>query len=373
MKITDVECTMLRLPEVLPIADGTQDTLIVRIRTDEGLVGIGEAHTSPWVIKSVIEAPTSHYMARGLKQVVVGEDPRNIRYLWDKMYAFTGVFGRRGVVMHAISAIDIALWDLLGKITNQPVYRLLGGAYRHEITPYASILALGSAEASVKEAVKLVEQGYTAIKFGWNGLGADLSRDISVVREVRQAVGEEVALMLDVGAPIPLHKAIELAKKLEDFNVTFLEEPLSPDDFDGYASLTEVSSTPIAAGEKETTRFGFRDLIERGNLDIVQPDIARAGGLTECQRIADLASLRGVTVIPHCWSTDILVAATLHFIASLPECPYLEYCLIDNPIRREVTKEHIVPHNGQVAVPQKPGLGVELNEKTLEDLQYKTK
>ncbi len=370
MKITDIRCTMLRLPEVLPIGDGTQDSLIVEVDTDEGVTGVGEAHTSPWVLRAIIEAPLSHVMARGLRVSLLGEDPTDIARLWDRMYSLTSVFGRRGAVIHAISAVEMALWDILGKLAGRPVHKLLGGGYRDEIPAYASILALDSAEASVARARELTEQGFTAIKFGWNGLGEDVGRDAEVMAEVRRAVGDEIDLMLDVGAPISRRSALQLARLLEPHRLFFLEEPLAPDDLEGYAALAAASPVPIAAGEKETTRYGFRDLMVRGAVDIIQPDVARAGGLWECRKIADDAAAGGVTVIPHCWSTDILVAATLHFIATLPDCPYLEFCLVDNPIRTSVTHSHFEPEGGRVRIPDGPGLGVELNRDTLESYRY---
>ena len=370
MKITDVRCTMLRLPEVRAIGDGTQDTLIVEVDTDAGITGVGEAHTSPWVVKAVIEAPLSHYSARGLRNILLGEDPRNIHALWDKMYALTAVYGRRGALLHGISAIDMALWDLLGKYTGQPVYQLLGGAYRDSIAPYASILALASPAETVEVAKQLVADGYRAIKFGWNGLGGDVERDVEAIALVREAVGSDVDLMLDVGVPMPLQRAIKLARALEPYSVGFLEEPLSPDDLGGYAKLAQATATPIAAGEKENTRFGFADLITRGGIAVAQPDVARVGGFTEARRVADYADLHGVTIIPHCWSTNILVAATLHYIASLRSCPYLEYCIVDNPIRTSVTTHHFAPVDGVVHVPNGPGLGIELNRATMESLCY---
>jgi L-rhamnonate dehydratase len=370
LRIVDVECTMIRLPEVRLVGDGTQDTLIVKVHTDEGITGIGEAHTSPWVAKAVIEAPVSHITARGLREIVIGEDPLNIAPLWDRMYSLSAVYGRRGVVIHAISAIDMALWDILGKVTGMPVYRLLGGAYRTEIEPYASMLDMDSQDQTISEVRRLVDEGFRAVKLGWGNLGKDTRSDLKFIASVRKAAGPETALMIDIGTGMELSRAIPLAKGLADSGVYFLEEPLSPDDLDGYARLCEVSPVPIATGEKENTRFGFRDLMERGRLPIVQPDVARVGGLTEARRIAEMASLRGVTVIPHCWSTDILVAATLHFIASLKSCPYLEFCVLDNPIRREVAASPIRVQGGVVKVPQSPGLGIELNEETLRRLKY---
>lgn len=370
MIITEVECIMLRLPDVKPIGDGTQDTLIVRVHTDEGIVGTGECHTSPWVLKSIIEAPLSHVSARGLKGIVVGENPLDIRPLWDKMYGMTAVYGRRGAVVHAISAIDMALWDIMGKVTGQPVHRLLGGSRRRSVPAYASTLAPQTHDDAVREAQELINQGFQGIKLGWGGLGQDLDEDLRLVARLRKVLGDNVDLMIDVGIPMQFRDAVRLAQGLSDYKVFFLEEPLSPEDLHGYSRLTRMSSTPIACGEKENTRFGFRDLMEMGGVDIIQPDVARAGGFTECLRIADLAELAGVTVIPHCWSTDILLSATLHYIAFLKDCSYVEYCVVDNPIRRNVISKPIEVKDGLVRIPEEPGLGVELDYRTIERLRF---
>ena len=370
MIITDVECIMLRLPEVLPIGDSTQDTLIVKVHTDEGIVGIGECHTSPWILKAVIEAPVSAHASRGLKEIVVGQNPLSIGSLWDRMYELSMVYGRRGLIIQAMSAIDMALWDILGKVCGQPVHQLLGGSRRDDIPAYASTLAAPDIKSAIREVQELVDQGFRAIKFGWGNLGKDLKSDLQFVEKMREAAGTEVDLMVDVGMPMPIRDAKQLAQGLAALGVFFLEEPLSPDDLDGYAALVGASPLPIACGEKETTRFGFRDLIERGQVDIIQPDVARAGGFTECRRIADMADLHGTQVIPHCWSTDILVSATLNFIATLSDCPYLEFCVVDNPIRRSVIQEPIEVVDGMVSIPNRPGLGLELNDKIVEDLRY---
>jgi L-rhamnonate dehydratase len=370
IKITDVECIMIRLPVVRAIGDGTQDTLIVKVHTDTGVTGVGEAHTSPWAAKAVIEAPLSSYAARGLRDIVVGESPLDPVVLWDRMYSLSLIYGRRGVVMHAISAIDMACWDILGKVTGQPIHRLLGGAYRGEVRPYASTLAPDTPEETLREAAALAGAGFPAIKFGWGALGKDTDSDLRFVARVRETVGPDVDIMIDVGMDMGLSNAARLARGLNDHGVFFLEEPLSPDDLAGFAQLVAQSPVPIATGEKETTRFGFRDLMDTGGLRIIQPDVARVGGFTEARRVADMARLRGVTVIPHCWSTDILVAATLHFIASLKECPYLEFCVVDNPIRRDIARNPIRFEQGVVRVPQGPGLGIELNEETIGRLRF---
>lgn len=370
MKIVDVEAIPLRLPKVLPIGDGTQDCLVVKVYTDEGIVGIGEAHTSPYVLKQVIDAPMSHVSAIGLKEVILGEDPTNIEYLWEKMYAKSRVFGRRGAAIHALSAIDIALWDILGKALNQPVYKLLGGSFRQEIPAYASDLAYETAEESVEAVLRYQADGFRAAKFGWGPLGQSVKSDLKQVRQLRQAVGDDFDIMVDLGMPVEYSYALALGRGLEEQGVYFLEEPLSPDDLQGYRALSDALDMRVACGEKEQTRWEFRALMETAGVDVVQPDIARVGGLTEARRIATLAGMYGKTVIPHCWSSDILVAASLHFIATLPYCPYFEYCVLDGPLRREVCTETIPCVDGMVKIPQGPGLGIELNEDTLQRYRY---
>jgi L-rhamnonate dehydratase len=370
MIITDVETVMLRLPEVLPNGDGLQDVLIIRVHTDEGIVGIGEAHTVPLVLKAIIDAPISQLTGQGLRQMLIGRDPLDIEGLWSLMYDHTSTYGRRGAVIHAISGIDIALWDILGKATGQPIHELLGGARRKQLTAYASDLTPATLGEIVATAQRHREAGYAAVKFGWGELGRDVRRDVEWVASIRDAVGSEIGLMVDVGTPIPLEDAIWLGTALAEIGVTFLEEPLSPDDLDGFAELTAASPTPIATGEKETTRHGFRDLMERGGLRIVQPDVARCGGITEAMRICALAEARDVSVVPHCWATDILVAATAHVLATQKEAPYLEMNVTDNPLRTSLLIDPIRQIDGQVRVPDGPGLGIELNEETIERFRW---
>jgi L-alanine-DL-glutamate epimerase-like enolase superfamily enzyme len=370
MRITDVEGIMVRLPEVEAVGDGCQTIMIIRIHTDEGLTGIGEAHTNPLVSKAILDAPLCSISSTGLRHLLIGEDPRDINRLYDLMIKRTATFGRRGAVMHVISGIEIALWDILGKSCGQPVHRLLGGARRARTPVYASDLAPETARDAVRLAEKHVTAGYRAVKLGWGALGGNPRADAAMIRDIRKAVGPDVDIMLDMGFPIPLSDAITLGSALAEHGVYFLEEPLSPDDLAGFARLTAVSPTPIATGEKETSQYPFIDLIERGGLRIIQPDVARVGGIAETMRIAVHAEARGVRVIPHCWSTDILVAATLHVIAVLRDCPYLEFNVMDNPLRTQLTAEPIRPVGGIVSIPNSPGLGIELNEATLNKYRW---
>ena len=366
MIITDIETIVLRLPVVLANGDGLQDTLIIRVHTDDGLVGIGEAHTVPLVLKAIIDAPVSQLTGQGLKQLLVGRNPLDINALWSLMYDHSTTYGRRGVVIQAMSGVDIALWDILGKYCGQPIHRLLGGARRDLLRAYASDLTPETDDAIIESAKRHVANGYTAMKFGWGKLGNSVRDDLRFVERIRMAIGDAPDIMIDMGNPVPLDDALWLGDALADHRVAFLEEPLSPDDLDGFARLTARSKTPIATGEKETTRFGFRDLIERGGLRIIQPDVARCGGITEMMRISALAEISGVRVIPHCWASDILVSATAQVLSTIADAPYLEFNATGNPLKTDLLREPIVAVDGFVRVPQGPGLGIVLNEDTIE-------
>ncbi|RVT81696.1 mandelate racemase/muconate lactonizing enzyme family protein [Rhodobacteraceae bacterium CCMM004] len=370
MKITDIQTTILRLPEVHPNGDGLQDTLIVEVHTDAGITGLGEAHTVPLVLKAVIDAPVSQLTGQGLRQMLIGEDPTRVTALWEKMYHHSCTYGRRGVVVHAISAIDMALWDILGKSCEQPVHALLGGATTERLRCYASDLTPKDVPAILDLAQRHRDAGFTAMKFGWGKLGNDVRSDVKWVAAVREALGDGPDIMIDMGTPVPLEDALWLGDALAEHGVAFLEEPLSPDDLDGFARLTDRSRTPIATGEKETTRHGFRDLMERGGLRIIQPDVARCGGITETMRIAALAEARGVEVIPHCWASDILVAATAHCLASFKRPHYLEFNATDNPLKTDLLVAPIRQVDGHVQVPTGPGLGIELDRDTVERFRW---
>ncbi len=366
MKIVAVEPIVLRLPEVRPIGDGCQSVLIVRVVTDEGLVGIGEAHTNPTVSRAIIEAPLCSSSANGLANLLIGEDPRDIGRLWDKMYRFTATYGRRGAAMHALSGIDIALWDILGQAAGLPIHRLLGGPRRDAVPAYASDLSQPGLEETLALARRHRDAGFRAIKFGWGGLGEDRRADGRMAAAIRAEIGDDIDLMIDIGVPLSLDHALYLGRAYAESGVYFLEEPLSPDDLAGFARLVSASPTPIATGEKETTQYPYLDLMDRGGLRIIQPDVARVGGISEMVRIVAHAEARGVTVIPHCWSTDILVAATLHVLATQRHAPYLEFNATDNPLRTELAVEPFRLAEGLVRVPDRPGLGVVLDPDVVE-------
>ncbi len=338
MRITQVEPIVLRLPKVTEACDGTQDDLLIRIETDEGLYGWGEVDTSPEVGRAVIEAPTSHAIARGLREILLGQDPFDIEQLWEQMYRKTIYFGRQAVVIHTMSGVDMALWDILGKAAGKPVHKLLGGSYRDKARAYASVLMPETPAEAEKMARGFIEQGFTAMKFAWGPLGQDEGRDVELVAAARAGAGE-ADLMLDIGQAYRVKQAIRMAGRFEKYRLRI----------------------DIAAGEAESGRRAFRKLIEECGIDVVQPDISRAGGLTETRKIGVIAHDANIDLVPHAFKTGILLAACLHLIAALPNTELLEYTMADSPIRKLLLAQPFSAVNGYVRVPDKPGLGIEVN------------
>ena len=370
MKITDVEAIVLRQPELNEaIADGSQDDLVIRIHTDEGITGIGEVDSVPEIVRAVVNAPSSHAIALSLRDILVGQDPTDVEGLWQKMYRGTIFYGRRGVAIHAISGIDIALWDIKGKALGKPISELIGTPRRDRVRAYASRL-MPDTEGETAEAVtQLREQGFTAVKLGWGPLGKDGDHDIRLATAARRAGGERVEIMIDAGLGYgrDARTAIRVARALEELGCFWLEEPFEPDEYEAYAELADTVDIPIAAGEQDVTCWGFRELVDRCHVDVVQPDVTRAGGITETLRIAQLARERGLGCVPHAWKSGIIKAASLHINAVLEDCLFQEYCVAETPLNTSLTREHLpIDAKGMVAVPTAPGLGVTLDEEVLE-------
>lgn len=364
MKITDVETIYLRIPDLdASRCDGTQDTLIIRIHTDEGIVGIGEVDSVPIVAKAIVEAPPSHSIATGLKHLLIGENPLEVERLWDKMYRGTIYFGRTGPALHAMSGVDIALWDIIGKVTERPVCEMLGGVFRREIKAYASALMPETPAEAGKLAEQYAKQGYLAIKFGWGPIGRDPRLDEELVSAMRSAVGNNIDIMIDAGMPWDLKGALRIAEVYEKYGVYWLEEPLHSTDIAGYRELADRTSIYIAGGEQESGRLAFQHLLDEGHLDIIQPDLARCGGLTEGKKIAYIAYDRHKKIVPHAFKTGILVAASTHFTASIPNGFMIEYTMSNSPLARDLVESSIQFKNGYVSVPvNEPGLGIRLNQ-----------
>jgi L-alanine-DL-glutamate epimerase-like enolase superfamily enzyme len=361
MKITDVEAIHLRLPNVEEIADGTQDVLVVKVHTDAGLVGVGEVTSQSYVCKAVVEAPQSAERRHGLAQILRGQDPLDVEGLWRRMYYHTNRYGRRGAAVHAISGVDIALWDLRGKALGRPVFELLGGAHRKDVRAYASYLFGPDPSATAELARRAVDLGLTAVKFGWGPFGRDEAADLAQVEAARRTVGDGVDLMVDAGQCWDAATALRRAERLEPFRPAWLEEPLSQDDLAGYAELCPRSPVPIAAGEGGVTIWDFDELIRCG-VHVLQPDVAFCGGLTVCREASRSAEAAGRRCVPHCFSTGINLAASLHWMASRPGGDLVEYCLRPSPLMRQLVRDLPPLADGRVPVPQGPGLGIELDE-----------
>jgi L-alanine-DL-glutamate epimerase-like enolase superfamily enzyme len=373
VKITDVEAIVLRQAVVDDgIADGSQDDLIVRIHTDEGITGIGEVDSSPELVQALVQAPSSHAVATSLRDALIGEDPLDVERLWQKMYRGLIYFGRRGIAIHAISGLDIALWDIKGKALGKPVCELLGIPVRDRVRAYASMLMPDTATEVTRAVSALRDQGFTAVKLGWGTLGKDPALDVARAAAAREAGGDGVEIMIDSGlgfvADAP--KAIAVAREYERLGIYWLEEPFEPDEYEAYADLADTVDLRIAAGEQDATWWGFRELIERAHVDVVQPDVTRCGGITETLRIAELARSNGIATVPHAWKSGIIKAASLHVNAVLPDGIWQEYCVADTPINTRLTVQRLpIEADGCVAVPTAPGLGVDLDEDVLESLR----
>ncbi len=384
MKITDVECFVLLVPDYRADAcSSAQDNLVVKIRTDEGSVGIGETDTNPWVAKAMIEAPGTHIMGLGLKEMLVGADPRDVEGLWERMYVGSAMTGRRGLGICAMGALDMALWDLRGKIESKPCWQLLGGAVNNAITPYASLLPEGDTldvytRILTERAVEAKRLGFRAVKleicikgpYSHNSLQIPDDNEIAkIVRTCRKAIGPDIAIMVDVAyCWRDWKEALRAIDMFADQDIYFVETPLPSDDYEGYSKLVATSPVRIAAGEWLNTRFEFLELMDRDALDVVQPDVGRVGGLTEARRVAMHARDRGIVVVPHCWKSAIGIAASVHLAAIAPTCTYIEFLpasLADSRLRRELVLDELPVVNGRIPLPTKPGLGITVNEEAL--------
>jgi len=374
VKITNVEALYLRLPQVKEQCDSGQDVLVVKVSTDSGITGIGEVDSAPMAVKGAIEGPFSHTITSGLRELIIGEDPFETEYLWHKMYRQNIYSGRRGIAIHAMSGIDMALWDIKGKALGQPVWKLLGGGFHKRIRPYASSLFGATPAETGERARRFRDMGFTAVKFGWHPMGQDEKTDIALVREARKGLGDGADLMIDAGLVWDAKTAIQRARAFSEYRIFWLEEPLLPDDYDGYRKLSEAVDVRIAAGEEESERKSYLELMDRGRVDIVQVDLTRCGGFTEGMKIANLAQDRGLPVVNHGFTTYINVAAALHFLNSIPNSFILEFVAEEGTtLRDQITKQRIVAKDGWLDIPKGPGLGVELNEEAVAKYRWEPK
>ena len=384
MRITSVECHVLLVPDYDSEAcSSAQDDLVVEIHTDEGITGIGETDTNPWVARACLQARGTHCMGRGLEEMLLGGDPMEPEALWQKLYAGSKMTGRRGALICALGAIDMALWDIKGQALGLPVYKLLGQAAKDFIQPYASLLPTGRTVAEYQES--LLEKlrgahtaGFEAAKleicingpYSHNGLQESDEAIVEMVARCRQIVPADFVLMVDVAyAWSDAGQALRLLEKLDPYNLFFIETPLDSDDLEGYAFLHEHSPIRIAAGEWQNTHFEFLELVDRGKVDVLQPDIGRVGGFTEARKVCQIASDRNRLIVPHCWKSGIGIAASAHLSAATAHCPYIEFlpaALSESALRRELLARELVLVDGRIPLPIAPGLGIELNRDALE-------
>lgn len=391
MKITDI--TTLKLHYEMPVAMAdaihympTRPTLLVQIHTDAGLSGLGEAATYGGFLES-----TEAIILNELRQTILGEDPFKVEKLWQMMATRAHQRGRRGMLMMAISGIDIALWDIIGQASHTPLYRLLGG-YRDTLDAYASAgfyTAGKDLNALADEMAGYVERGfrYVKMKVGRNPevmlnplhdmpatdyATATLEEDVERVKVVREAIGPNVRLALDANNAWTPSIALKFMRQVERFDIHWLEEPVATDDIEGSALVAHQLDTPVSGYETETGLPGFRELITRRAVDIVQPDVIWTGGITECRKVAALAQAYGMPVIPHVFSSAVSSIANMHFIASIPNGGLLEFDQNVNPLRTELFEEPLdITPAGKIHLPERPGLGVTLNQETIARYQVK--
>ena len=377
MKITDIEVFVLKTSLDTPFAFSQgwvtqRSATLVRVTTENGLQGWGEAFAQGLEPPEIAAAAIEH----ALKPLLVGESALDIAVLWNKMYSRTRDYGRKGSVVAAISAVDTALWDIAGHFYQQPVYQLLGGASRTSVKPYATgfyrVNGQNESARLADEAVQHADAGFTAMKVK---LGFGLRDDIEVMQSIGEALADpDIELMVDINHAYGRRDARYLGEMLEQYNLRWYEEPVVPEDIDGYAELRQVLSVPIAGGENEHTCYGFNTLFQRNAVDIAQPDIGSCGGISAARDVAILAQANGVMVNPHVWGSAIAQAASLQLLAWLPVThhslfaaePILEYDLSSHPFRQDLVTEPVSMQSGVVQVPNGPGLGIEVRMDTIE-------
>jgi len=362
MKITDIRAVGLRgaTPE-----GGWSDELqpdhcvhtLVAVLTDEGLTGFGSVFTNDGLVKSALKV---------LEPLYRGENALEPERVTEKLHQNSFWMGRGGALTHAISGIDIALWDILGQATGQPVGRLLGGCYRQRVRPYASVL-MREPDLLAEHLLQLKEAGFRAFKIGWGPFGRHSSQmDEAIVRAARQAIGPDCWLMVDAGGsdaywPQGYKWALRTARMLADYDVAWFEEPLNPDALEDFVALRRAAPVPIAGGEVLTRRQAFQPWLQAGAFDIVQPDVTKVGGISEERRIGWLAQESGVKFVPHGWNTAVGLAADLQLAAAFPNTDFVEYLTGSPYIDDIVAKPWQLDADGMLTIPDGPGLGITLN------------
>jgi len=336
----------------------TRTAVLIRIETNEGTVGWGDAsYAPPKTVTSLIEEVIS--------EMLVGMDPFEVRTLAERFHTGVYHFGRSGIFQAAVSGVDIALWDILGKKIGKPVHALLGGSHRSEVTPYASTMFFTNPPTDPAEPIdEAVAEGFNAAKIK---IGRGLQDDVHRVRIAREILGDDAYLMVDLNGNYRPNQVIRLANEIEPYGVYWIEEPVPPENLSGYREVKQSVDIALAAGEATFSRYGFDNLIDGGTVDFIQPDVTKCGGLSESWLVAAMATTKNVGVAPHVWTTPVGIAASLQFAASIPEYPhtmytpepvFFEYDMTDNPIRDNLAEESFEVEDGRLSIPEGPGLGV---------------
>ncbi|HEY8884337.1 MAG TPA: mandelate racemase/muconate lactonizing enzyme family protein [Chloroflexota bacterium] len=383
MRITDVEAIVLDTgknwsdPSEAVEVHGVRFVSLIRIATDEGIVGWSDIETQPHVGRAIVEAPSGGMVGfEGLRTALLGEDPLEHERLWQKMYRHLAYYGRAGAGMQMISGADIALWDIAGKALGQPIHKLLGAKYHDSVRAYASTLFRPTPDTMKQAVASYVERGFRAIKFGWGVFGRDLKLDLALVKAAREEAGPDIDLLVDAGwydyslarpyKPRSLKDWIRLVGELEELGIVWLEDFLDPTNVAGYAAVARHTRTlRLAAGEQSAGIEEFERLALEGQVDVLQPDLSRCGGLTVGRQIADFATRRQIDCVPHAWLTDLLKAASLHLNAYLMNSLYLEFNVSTASVLNQLCKEPIALTNGLIPIPTGPGLGVEVDEEVV--------
>ncbi len=370
MKITAVKThileTTLSEPFHWAIGEATKrGSCVVEVITDTGLVGWGECFGPSRPAAAMVKA---------YEPWLLGADPLATDKIWQDLYAAFRDQGQKGVPICAVSGIDIALWDIKGKHFNAPIHQLMGGPIRTEVKAYATGTYRKRTgdpmDYICEEVAGYKAEGFSAVKLK---IGFDVDEDVALIEKVRQTIGPDIGLMLDANHGFDSIDAIRLAQAVEHLNIGWFEEPVPPEDLDGYLAVKASTPIPMAGGECEYTRFGFRNILTSGAIDYLQPDTCAAGGLSECKKIADMANAFGVRMIPHVWGTGIGLSASLNLLAVLPHNPpgrqpwepMLEFDRSEHPARQSIMTTPIEHVNGVVAIPTGPGLGIEINRAAL--------
>lgn len=382
MRIIDIESIILQhdMEEELGFSQGyykQRTAHLLKVHTDEGITGIGEVFgAGPFAFAN--QAIVNHV----IKPHVVGRNPLDIGVIWHDIYNAVRDHGQKGLPICCLSGIDIALWDIFGKSTSQPLYQLLGGKARPQVAAYGYGMMFRKqndlAAIYAAEVAKIVETGFTASKMK---LGMGVQKDVELARAVRHGAGDGFKLMADTNHAYTVGEAIQLGRQLRDLDFYWFEEPVMPEDYQGYSAVrAALPGIHIAGGEAEWTRFGHRELLTRRCVDILQPEVAATGGISEFMRILSMAHAFGTPVIPHVWGSDVLIAVDMHLVSVIPDIPgglhqfepLLEYDTTPNLFHEQLLntplgiREQIKATGGYVRPPEGPGIGIELNEDFIE-------